>query len=70
MPENANGRSPPRGPPRRGVAVGIKFTDAEGLEALSMRKLGAKLGAGATSLFWHVSNKDELLELVLDEFWG
>ncbi|RCG32835.1 TetR/AcrR family transcriptional regulator [Sphaerisporangium album] len=40
------------------------------MEALSMRKLGARLGAGATSIYWHVSNKDELLELVLDEVYG
>ncbi|MBF6336016.1 TetR/AcrR family transcriptional regulator C-terminal domain-containing protein [Nocardia abscessus] len=52
------------------IAAAVELLDAEGLEALSMRKLGAKLGAGATSLYWHVSNKEELLELVLDEFWG
>jgi AcrR family transcriptional regulator len=52
------------------IAAAVEILDAEGLDSLSMRKLGAKLGAGATSLYWHVSNKDELLELVLDEFWG
>ncbi|MEV4238450.1 MULTISPECIES: TetR/AcrR family transcriptional regulator C-terminal domain-containing protein [unclassified Nocardia] len=52
------------------VAAAIEVLDAEGLGALSMRKLGAKLDAGATSLYWHVANKDELLELVLDEIWG
>jgi AcrR family transcriptional regulator len=52
------------------VAAAVEILDAEGLESLSMRKLGAKLGAGATSLYWHVSNKEELLELVLDQFWG
>ncbi|MGY4099861.1 TetR/AcrR family transcriptional regulator [Nocardia sp. R16R-3T] len=52
------------------VAAALDVLDAEGLGALSMRKLGAKLDAGATSLYWHVANKDELLELVLDEIWG
>ncbi|MEV6431978.1 TetR/AcrR family transcriptional regulator C-terminal domain-containing protein [Nocardia sp. NPDC051463] len=52
------------------VAAAVELLDAEGREALSMRKLGAKLGAGATSLYWHVANKDELLELALDEIWG
>lgn len=52
------------------VQAAIALLDEEGLEALSMRKLGARLGAGATSLYWHVANKDELLELALDEFWG
>ncbi|MFF0490545.1 TetR/AcrR family transcriptional regulator [Nocardia sp. NPDC004068] len=52
------------------VAAAVELLDAEGLDALSMRKLGAKLGAGATSLYWYVANKDELLELALDEAWG
>ncbi|MEU7629024.1 TetR/AcrR family transcriptional regulator [Nocardia sp. NPDC049220] len=52
------------------IAAAVEILDAEGLESLSMRKLGAKLGAGATSLYWYVANKEELLELVLDEFWG
>ncbi|GAA2677907.1 MULTISPECIES: TetR/AcrR family transcriptional regulator C-terminal domain-containing protein [Nonomuraea] len=52
------------------VRAAIEILDAEGLDALSMRKLGARLGAGATSLYWHVANKDELFELVYDEVWG
>ncbi|MBF6348392.1 MULTISPECIES: TetR/AcrR family transcriptional regulator [Nocardia] len=52
------------------VQAAIALLDEEGLEALSMRKLGAHLGAGATSLYWYVANKNELLELALDEFWG
>ncbi len=52
------------------VAAAVELLDADGVEALSMRKLGAKLGAGATSLYWHVANKDELMELVVDEVFG
>ncbi|MEV6279111.1 TetR/AcrR family transcriptional regulator [Nocardia sp. NPDC051832] len=52
------------------VRAAVDILDAEGMQALSMRKLGAKLGAGATSLYWYVANKDQLLELVLDEVWG
>ncbi|MFI7150746.1 TetR/AcrR family transcriptional regulator [Nonomuraea sp. NPDC050022] len=52
------------------VAAAIELLDDEGLAGLSMRKLGAKLSAGATSLYWYVANKDELLELVYDEIWG
>lgn len=48
----------------------MELLDAEGMDALSMRRLGAKLGSGATSIYWHVANKDELLELVLDEIFG
>ncbi|MCP2322769.1 AcrR family transcriptional regulator [Hamadaea flava] len=48
----------------------LALLDEEGLDALSMRRLAARLGSGATSVYWHVANKDELLELVLDEVYG
>jgi AcrR family transcriptional regulator len=52
------------------VAEAIALLDEEGLEALSMRSLGQRLGAGATSLYRHVASKDELIELVVDEVYG
>ncbi|MFI6734244.1 TetR/AcrR family transcriptional regulator [Nonomuraea sp. NPDC050451] len=52
------------------VRAAIEILDAEGLDGLSMRKLGAKLSAGATSIYWYVAHKDELLELVYDHVWG
>ncbi|MGW0550644.1 TetR/AcrR family transcriptional regulator [Streptomyces altiplanensis] len=52
------------------VAAAIELLDAEGIEALSMRKLGTRLDAAATSLYRHVANKDELIELVVDEVYG
>ncbi|GAA3810391.1 hypothetical protein GCM10022226_33430 [Sphaerisporangium flaviroseum] len=52
------------------VRAALELLDAEGLEALSMRRLGARLGSGATSIYWHVANKEELLELVLDEVYA
>ena len=33
------------------VAEALRLLDEEGIDALSMRKLGARLGAGATSLY-------------------
>ncbi|MFE2109734.1 TetR/AcrR family transcriptional regulator [Kitasatospora sp. NPDC059463] len=52
------------------VREAIAMLDAEGAEALSMRKLGARLNAGATSLYRHVATKDELIELAVDEVFG
>ncbi|GAA0383871.1 TetR family transcriptional regulator [Acrocarpospora corrugata] len=52
------------------VKAAIDLLDADGLDALSMRKLGAKLGSGATSVYWYVANKDELLELAMDEAYA
>jgi AcrR family transcriptional regulator len=52
------------------IDAAIRVMDDEGLDALSMRRLGKELDAGATSLYWHVRNKDELLDLVLDRVIG
>ncbi|GAA3125827.1 TetR/AcrR family transcriptional regulator C-terminal domain-containing protein [Planomonospora alba] len=52
------------------VAEAVRLLDEEGAEALNMRNLGTRLGAGATSLYRHVAGKDELIELVVDEAYG
>ncbi|GIF69511.1 hypothetical protein Ais01nite_75460 [Asanoa ishikariensis] len=52
------------------VREAIAMLDEEGAEALSMRKLGARLNAGATSLYRHVATKDDLIELAVDEVFG
>ncbi|MFI6903733.1 TetR/AcrR family transcriptional regulator C-terminal domain-containing protein [Nonomuraea sp. NPDC050394] len=52
------------------VRAALELLDTEGTEGLSMRKLGAKLDAGATSIYWYVANKDELMELAYDEIWA
>ncbi|GGN17196.1 AcrR family transcriptional regulator [Actinoplanes campanulatus] len=52
------------------VRAAIELLDAEGAAGLSMRRLGARLGSGATSLYWHVANKDDLLELAVDQVMG
>ncbi|GAA1606155.1 MULTISPECIES: TetR/AcrR family transcriptional regulator [Kribbella] len=52
------------------VAAAMQVLDAEGVTGLSMRKLAAKLDAGATSLYWHVPTKDDLIDLLIDEVWG
>jgi AcrR family transcriptional regulator len=52
------------------VREAVAMLDAEGIEALSMRKLGTRLNAGATSLYRHVATKDELMELAVDEVAG
>jgi len=52
------------------VTAAIELLDAEGMDGLSMRRLGERLGAGATSSYWYVANKDELLELAVDQVMG
>jgi AcrR family transcriptional regulator len=48
----------------RVAAAALELIDREGLDALSMRKLGALLGVEAMSLYNHVDNKDDLLDAV------
>ncbi|TLM98006.1 MAG: TetR family transcriptional regulator [Actinobacteria bacterium] len=40
----------------------LKIVDAEGLEALSMRRLAREVGVEAASLYHHVPNKDALID--------
>ncbi|RJL30495.1 TetR/AcrR family transcriptional regulator [Bailinhaonella thermotolerans] len=65
-----SGRAQPALSREQIVAEALRLLDSEGIEALSMRRLGAALNAGATSIYSHVSNKDELIELVIDEVYG
>jgi AcrR family transcriptional regulator len=48
------------------VDTATRVMDAEGMDAVTMRRIAQELGTGPASLYAHVSNKDELLELVLD----
>jgi TetR/AcrR family transcriptional regulator, tetracycline repressor protein len=48
----------------------LVLIDAEGLDALSMRKLGSALGVEAMSLYNHVRNKDDLLGAVTDRIYA
>lgn len=48
------------------VAAGIAVADAEGLAALSMRRVATELGGAPMSLYRHVSDKDELLLKMMD----
>src|SRR5215469_1479596 len=52
------------------VRAAMELANAEGLQALTMRRLAKKLGAGAMSLYWHIPNKDDLLDLMLDAAFG
>ncbi|MBW8802719.1 MAG: hypothetical protein AUG49_17365 [Catenulispora sp. 13_1_20CM_3_70_7] len=44
----------------------VALADAEGLEALSMRRLAIELGVATMALYRYVVSKDELLELMID----
>ncbi|WP_205699074.1 TetR/AcrR family transcriptional regulator [Conexibacter sp. SYSU D00693] len=52
------------------VEAAVAIADADGLEAVSMRRIAEELGAGTMSLYRHVPGKAELLELMLDHVIG
>jgi len=50
----------------RVLQAAVDLADSEGLDALTMRRLGAKLGVEAMSLYKHVANKDEILDGIVE----
>lgn len=68
-------QAPARGP-KQGVtveaivAVAIELADAEGIDAVSMRKVAERLGRSAMSLYTYVPSKHELFDLMLDAVQG
>lgn len=46
--------------------VALRVADAEGLDAVSMRRVAAELGTGAASLYRYVETREDLLDLMTD----
>ena len=67
----------PRPEPRRRapgvdqyVAAALTVADAEGLAAVSMRRVAGDLGSGTASLYRYITNRDELVDLMIDAAQG
>jgi len=52
------------------VRVAIELADAEGLDALSMRAIAARLGASTMSIYRYVASKEDLVLLMADAAFG
>jgi len=52
------------------LRAAISLADRDGIESLSMRKLGHKLGVEAMSLYNHVRNKVDMLDGMVDVVFG
>jgi len=48
------------------VVASLRIIDDEGVEALSMRRLGLELDVRAMALYRHVRNKEQLLDLIVE----
>ena len=70
------GKAPSGRGPRPGLTVAriveeaVALADADGLAALTMRRVAERLGAGAMSLYRYVPGKGELVDLMLDTVLG
>ena len=60
--------SEPRTPLSRDrvLRAAVAIADADGLESVTMRRIGDALGAEAMSLYYHVANKNDLLDGIVD----
>ncbi|MFJ4653774.1 TetR/AcrR family transcriptional regulator C-terminal domain-containing protein [Nocardia sp. NPDC088792] len=65
-------RTPARRAPSvdRIVRTALDIADAEGLDAVSMRRVATDLASGTASLYRYVANRDELLDLMIDAAQG
>lgn len=48
----------------------MRLADDEGLEGMSMRRLGQALGVEAMTLYHHVGRKDQLIAMLLDRVYA
>lgn len=48
------------------LRAAVKIADSDGIEALTMRRLAEELGAEAMSLYYHVANKEDILDGIAD----
>jgi AcrR family transcriptional regulator len=48
------------------VTAAVTVADAEGTDAISMRRIARDLNVGTMSLYWYVESKDELHRLMLE----
>ncbi|MFT4215870.1 MAG: TetR/AcrR family transcriptional regulator C-terminal domain-containing protein [Micropruina sp.] len=51
------------------VAAAFEVLDEHGLDGLTMRKVAARLGVQAAALYWHISDKADLLDEMGTSMW-
>jgi AcrR family transcriptional regulator len=56
--------------PEKIVAAALAIIDADGMEALSMRRLAAELGVQGPSLYHHFAGKKEMLGAIVDQIYS
>ncbi|HEX9623916.1 MAG TPA: TetR family transcriptional regulator [Streptosporangiaceae bacterium] len=51
------------------VDCALRLADAEGMDALTIRRLAQELGVTPMALYWHFRNKEELISGLTDQIW-
>jgi len=65
------GAAPARGLTREAIVrAAVALADRDGLDAVSIRRVAAELGARPMSLYSHIAAKDDLLDLMIDAVVG
>jgi AcrR family transcriptional regulator len=52
------------------VDCALQLADAEGIDALTIRRLATELGVTPMALYWHFRNKEELIAGLVDRIWS
>jgi AcrR family transcriptional regulator len=69
-PAPAAGRSVPAFSREEITRAAMDLADGSGLGAVSMRRIADRIGSAPTSIYWYVSDKSELYELMVDAVLG
>lgn len=48
------------------VETALRLVEEHDVSALTMRRLAAELGTAVTSIYWHVGNRDALIDLLVE----
>jgi AcrR family transcriptional regulator len=70
LPEHGERGPKPRHSRTAVAAMAVRVADAEGIEAVTMRRIAAELGVGTMSLYNYVPTKDHLVQLMIDQTAG
>ena len=54
----------------RVVAEALRIVDEDGLDALTMRALGKRLDVDPMAIYYHIPNKDALLDGIVEAVWS
>nr|BBH87809.1 TetR family transcriptional regulator [Thermosporothrix sp. COM3] len=52
------------------VSTALALADAEGINAISIRRIATALGVSAMALYWYIERKEDVLDLMIDAVYG